>query len=262
MKILIHPTSEGAVKAAALQIADLLAARPEAVLGLATGGTMEPVYAALIDLVAEGQCRGDRFTSFNLDEYVGLSADHPQSYHHYMRRHLFDALGVPAAQTHLPAGDAPDLAAEAQRYEARIAAAGGIDLQLLGIGANGHIGFNEPSSSLASRTRVKTLTRSTVEANRRFFAEGEAVPVHALTMGIGTVMDARHILLLATGAGKARAVAGMAEGPVSAACPASILQMHPSVVLVCDRAAAADLRMTDYYETVHPDGAERTGEPA
>lgn len=256
MKILIHSTPDAAVRAAARHIADLLAERPEAVLGLATGGTMEPLYAALIGLVRAGQCRGDLFTSFNLDDYVGLSPDHPQSYYRFMRRHLFDPLGVPAARTHLPDGCAPDLQAEARAYEARIVAAGGIDLQLLGIGTNGHIGFNEPSSSLASRTRVKTLTRRTVEDNRRFFAQGAPVPVHALTMGIGTVMDARRILLLAIGEGKAQAVAGMAEGPVSARCPASILQMHPAVVLICDGGAASRLEMTEYYDRVHPEGAD------
>ncbi|MBE3639634.1 glucosamine-6-phosphate deaminase [Mangrovicoccus algicola] len=254
MKILIHPDAARAAGAVADRIADLLAARPGAVLGLATGGTMEPVYAALIDRAGQGRFPAARFTSFNLDEYVGLGPDHPQSYHVYMRRHLFGPLGLPPGQAHLPRGDAPDLEAEAARYEAAIAAAGGIDLQLLGIGANGHIGFNEPSSSLVSRTRVKTLARKTVEDNRRFFGPGEPVPRHALTMGIGTVMDAAEVVLLATGAAKAQAVAAMVEGPLSASCPASILQMHAKATLVCDRAAAAALRMTEYYETVHPEG--------
>ncbi|MCA0997113.1 glucosamine-6-phosphate deaminase [Alloyangia pacifica] len=256
MKILIFPDAEAAARETARRIVAQLVAKPDAVLGLATGGTMEPVYAALAAAVARGDCDGRRFTSFNLDEYVGLAGDHPQSYRHYMNRHLFDAIGLPAAQARLPRGDAPDPAEEARRYEAEIAAEGGIDLQLLGIGANGHIGFNEPTSSLASRTRIKTLTRGTVEANRRFFGPDEQVPSLAITIGIGTILESREALLLATGGAKAEAVAAMVEGPLSAACPASALQMHPRATVICDEEAAARLQLRDYYETVHPGGTE------
>ena len=253
MKILIYPDAATAGAQTARRIAARLAAQPRAVLGLATGGTMKPVYAALREGLGPGPVQ---FTSFNLDEYVGLPASHPQSYAHYMRAHLFDAVGLPAERAHLPRGDAADPVAEAARYEAAIAAAGGIDLQLLGLGANGHIGFNEPTSSLGSRTRVKTLTRKTVDDNARFFAPGETVPRRAVTMGIGTILDAREILLLATGPGKARAAARMIEGPLSAACPASALQLHAKVTVLLDEAAAADLDLRDYYETVHPGGAD------
>ncbi|MGR3464487.1 glucosamine-6-phosphate deaminase [Limimaricola sp.] len=217
---------------------------------------MEPVYARLVEAVRAGTVRLDRMTSFNLDEYVGLPPDHAQSYHAFMRAQLIAPLGLDPARLHLPRGDAPDPVAEARRYEAAILAAGGIDLQLLGIGENGHIGFNEPSSSLASPTRVKTLNRGTRAANARFFGPGETVPRHAITMGIATILQARHALMLATGAHKAAAVAAMAEGPVSARCPASALQMHPRATIVLDAAAAAKLELRDYYDTVHPDGRE------
>ena len=253
MKILILPDAKAASDAAAARILSHLASRPRAVLGLATGGTMKAVYETLRTVL--GRCQA-AFTSFNLDEYVGLPPTHPQSYAHYMKTHFFDAIALPAAASHLPRGDAPDPVAEAARYEAAITAAGGIDLQLLGLGANGHIGFNEPTSSLASRTRLKTLTRKTVEDNARFFGPNEVVPRRAITMGIGTILDARAILLLATGASKRDAVARMIEGPVSAACPASALQMHPDVTVVIDEAAAANLRLRDYYDTVHPNGSD------
>lgn len=219
---------------------------------------MEPVYAGLLDRTRAGQVSLDRMTSFNLDEYVGLSPEHPQSYHAFMQERLFAPLKLEPARTHLPRGDAPDPVAEAARYDAAITHAGGIDLQLLGIGRNGHIGFNEPSSSLASPTRVKTLTRATREANARFFGPDEAVPRFAITMGIATILRSRHAVLLATGAAKAEAVAAMAEGPLSARCPASALQMHPKVTVVLDTEAAAGLELRQYYETVHPQGQEVT----
>ncbi|SDF02673.1 glucosamine-6-phosphate deaminase [Limimaricola pyoseonensis] len=256
MKILILPDPDAAAARVADIIARTLVARPEAVLGLATGGTMEPVYARLVAQARSGQVALDRMTGFNLDEYVGLPPRHPQSYHAFMRAHLAAPAGLDPARLNLPRGDAPDAAAEAARYEAAIAASGGIDLQLLGLGANGHIGFNEPSSSLASPTRVKTLNHATRAANARFFGPGEEVPRHAITMGIATILRARHALLLATGAHKAQAVAAMVEGPVSARCPASALQMHPAATIVLDAAAAAKLELRDYYETVHPEGRE------
>lgn len=246
--------------AAARRTADLLCAtvarRPEAVLGLATGGTMEPVYALLRERLAAGALDFSKVTTFNLDEYVGLSGEHPQSYRATMQRVLFDAAGLHPDRARLPDGAAADLAAEAKAYDAAITAAGGIDLQLLGIGANGHIGFNEPTSSLGSRTRVKTLTEDTRRSNVRFFGADEEAPRFAITMGIATVLESSACVLLATGARKAAAIAAAIEGPLSAACPASALQLHPAATMILDPKAAADLKLRDYYETVHPGGGE------
>ena len=256
MKILIHPTRDLAIDCAAGLIAQRLSHAPDTVLGLATGGTMEAVYEDLIARHRAGEVTFARATSFNLDEYVGLSADHPCSYWHYMRHKLFDHVDIDRSKVFLPRGDAPDAEAEATRYEAAIVAAGDIGLQLLGLGLNGHIGFNEPTSSLASLTRIKTLARSTRDANARFFDDPEDVPRLASTMGIGTILRADEVLLLAYGAEKAKVVARMIEGPVSAACPASALQMHRKVTIVLDEEAAGELALRDYYEQVHPEGAD------
>lgn len=256
MKVLILETAAGAVDYVAARIAGRLEHAPETVLGLATGGTMEAVYERLIGLHRAGRARFAGATSFNLDEYVGLAPDHPCSYWRYMRERLFDHVDMDAARAQLPRGDAADPEAEAARYEAAIAAAGDVGLQLLGIGHNGHIGFNEPTSSLASLTRLKTLTRATREANSRYFARFEDTPRLAITMGIGTILRAREVLLLATGRGKAEAVAAMVEGPVTAICPASALQFHPHATAVLDAGAAAGLRLRDYYEEVHPGGCD------
>jgi glucosamine-6-phosphate deaminase len=254
VKILIHADATKAVDC----VSDLLVARvrrlPASVLGLATGGTMEAVYARLIAAYRAGEVSFAAATSFNLDEYVGLSPDHVGSYWRYMQRHLFDHVDFAPARRHLPRGDATDPADEAARYEAAIVAAGDIGLQLLGLGHNGHIGFNEPTSSLNSLTRVKTLTRSTREANAQYYQRFDDVPRLAITMGIGTIMRADEVVLLAYGEAKARAVAALIEGPVSAACPASILQMHRKVTVVIDEAAAADLTLRAYYAEVHPNG--------
>lgn len=251
MKVLIFPTAQAAVGNVVHEISKLVTGVPNARLGLATGGTMEPVYAGLV--AQKPDMSG--VSTFNLDEYVGLPPDHPQCYRTYMETHLFRPLGLKPEQTHLPAGDAQDPAQEAIDYE-NLIADGGIDLQLLGLGVNGHIGFNEPSSSLASPTRLKTLTKRTRADNARYFAADEQVPHYAITMGIATIMQARDIIILANGAGKADAVAAMVEGPIAAICPASILQMHPRVRVVIDEAAAAHLTLRDYYETVHPSGNE------
>ncbi|WP_370162676.1 glucosamine-6-phosphate deaminase [Limimaricola soesokkakensis] len=256
MKLLILARPEDAVATCVTVIAKALVEKPNAVLGLATGGTMEPVYDGLVQRAKAGEISLARATSFNLDEYVGLSPEHPQSYHRFMQDRLFRPLALDPARTHLSRGDAADPVAEAARYDAAIAAAGGIDLQLLGIGGNGHIGFNEPSSSLASPTRVKTLARATRDANARFFGASEPIPRFAITMGIATILRSRHAVLLATGAQKAEAVAAMVEGPLSARCPASALQMHPRATVVLDAEAAAGLELRQYYETVHPEGQE------
>lgn len=256
MKVLILPDRAAAIARVAEIIVAQISCAPDTVLGLATGGTMLPVYAHLREAHRDGLSLA-RITSFNLDEYVGLPPEHPASYHRYMRENLFDGTDADAARIYLPRGDAPDPQQEADRYEAKIEAVGGIDLQLLGIGRNGHIGFNEPTSSLGSRTRVKTLTEDTRMANLRFFDDEAQVPQFAITMGIQTILSARHCLLLATGREKAAAVRGMVEGPVSAFCPASALQMHPRATVVLDPDAAEALTLRDYYDHIHPGGRSR-----
>ena len=247
MEIIIQPTPEAATAIAARLIARLLKEKPDAVLGLATGATMEPVYAELVRRFRKGDVSFARVTTFNLDEYVGLSGQDPRSYRGTMDSQLFDLVDIDKARTFVPDGLAADTAAFASRYEAMIREAGGIDLQLLGIGRNGHIGFNEPGTSFASRTRVKTLTEATRRDNARFFASVDEVPRHCLTQGLGTIRDARALVLLAFGEAKADAVAGAVEGPVSASLPGSAIQLHPEVTVLVDEAAAAHLRFADYY---------------
>ncbi|MEO7317349.1 MAG: glucosamine-6-phosphate deaminase, partial [Chthoniobacteraceae bacterium] len=191
-----------------------------------------------------------RVRTFNLDEYVSLPHEHPQTYHAFMQENLFRHINVPRENIRIPNGLAADVAAECAAYEAAIRAAGGIDLQVLGIGTDGHIGFNEPSSSLASRTRIKTLTARTRSDNARFFGSADEVPIHVITMGVGTIMDARQVLMLAFGEGKAKAIADAVEGPVMAMNPASILQMHPVAKCLIDEAAASKLARLEYYHWV------------
>lgn len=247
MEIIIQPTPEAASQIAARIIARLLREKPNAVLGLATGSTPLLLYHELIRMKLDWS----RVTTFNLDEYVGLPPDHPQSYHHFMHTHLFRHINIPRNQVHIPDGMAKDIPSFCKHYEDQIAAAGGIDLQVLGIGTDGHIGFNEPSSSLASRTRIKTLTDQTRRDNARFFGSLEEVPYHVITMGIGTIMEARQIVLLAFGKHKARAIAEAVEGPITAMNPASVLQMHPVVKVCLDEAAASELKRADYYRWVY-----------
>lgn len=246
MEIIIQPTPEAATAIAARLIARLLKEKPDAVLGLATGSTPLPLYRALVDM----QLDWSQVRTFNLDEYLGLAPEHPQSYHHFMWENLFRHVNIRPENVHIPDGLAADVPAFCADYEARIRAVGGIDLQLLGIGSDGHIGFNEPSSSLASRTRIKTLTQRTRADNARFFASADEVPSHVITMGIGTIMEARTNLLLAFGAKKAQALAEAAEGPVTAMNPASALQLHPDTRVCLDEAAATQLKRADYYRWV------------
>jgi glucosamine-6-phosphate deaminase len=226
--------------------------KPEAVLGLATGSTPLPIYQELIRRHEAGV--GPSYTSvtcFNLDEYVGLPSGHEQSYRATIARELTDGLGISPDRVNGP-DPAPDgLPTAGQRYEALIEGAGGVDVQVLGIGSDGHLAFNEPGSSLASRTRIKTLTAETQKDNARFFGSADRVPTHVLTQGLGTILGARHLLLIATGAGKAAAVATAVEGPVSASCPASALQLHPHVTVLLDPPAAARLARLDYYREVY-----------
>lgn len=247
MQVIIVRTAEDVAAKAADIIVSQLARKPESVLGLATGSTPVATYGCLIDRCKRGEVSFSACHTVNLDEYLGLPSTHRQSYRSFMNEKLFSHIDIRPECTHIPDGQAPDPEAECQRYESTIAALGGVDLQLLGIGRNGHIGFNEPTSSLASRTRVKTLTPDTVAANARFFAADEFQPRLAITMGIGTIMEADEILLLATGNAKSEAVANMIEGPVSAACPASALQFHPRVSVVLDEEAASGLALRDFY---------------
>ncbi len=251
MEIIIQPTPEAGSIIAARIIAKLVRTKPDCVLGLATGSTPLATYRELARMHREDGLDFSKVTTFNLDEYVGLPPEHSQSYHAFMEEHFFRHVNVPRSNIHIPDGMARDIPAECARYEAAIVAAGGIDLQLLGIGTDGHIGFNEPSSSLASRTRIKTLTERTRADNARFFGGDLAqVPFHCITMGVGTIMASREVLMLAFGAKKADAVAAAVEGSVTAMNPASVLQMHPVAKCIVDDAAAAKLTRRDYYRWV------------
>ena len=238
MNVILCEHPEQATRFAATLVARQVASRPNSVLGWATGGTMERLYQDLVNIHRRQSVGWSATRSFNLDEYIGLSADHPMSYRYFMRNKVFEPLGIPEVRTHLPRGDAADLEQECADYEQAIADAGGIDFQLLGIGENGHIGFNEPHSSLSSRTHITRLSPGTIAANQRFFAPGAQPPEWAITMGITTILECRQIVMLALGEKKARAVAAMLEGPISDACPASALQMHPTTTVVLDRDAA------------------------
>ena len=216
-------------------------------LGFATGSTPLLLYQSLAGMKLDWR----KVTTFNLDEYVGLKEDHPQSYHSFMWENLFRHVNIARQNVHIPDGMSRDIPAFCAVYEERIHAAGGIDLQFLGIGTDGHIGFNEPTSSLSSRTRIKTLTPRTLKDNARYFGNAKKVPHHVITMGLGTIMDARQCLLLAFGSKKARAIAEAVEGPITSISPASILQMHPSVKVCLDKPAAAKLKRAEYYRWVY-----------
>ncbi len=226
----VLPTYEAVSGRAFDVVAARIRASPQLVLGLATGSTPLGLYRRL----AAGDLDWSRVTTFNLDEYAGLSPEHPQSYHHYMWLHLFRHVNITPARTHIPSATGAGTA-----FEARIAAAGGIDLQILGIGANGHIGFNEPGSSFGSRTRSVSLAARTIADNARFFDRVEDVPRSACTMGIGTIMESRVIMLMACGKVKAEAVSRALQGPVTTDVPASVLQRHPNVLVLLDEAAAS-----------------------
>ena len=247
MEIIIQPTPEAASRVAADLVAGVMREKPNAVLGLATGRTPLRLYQDLIDRKLDWR----QVRTFNLDEYVGLSPDHPESFHSVMWANLFRHVNIDRANVHLPDGQTRDIPAHCAAYEAAIRAAGGIDIQVLGIGTDGHIGFNEPMSSLASRTRIKTLTGQTRRDNAAAFGGEAKVPRHVITMGIGTIMDARQIVLVAFGEGKARAIAAAVEGPVAAITPASALQLHPVVKVCIDENAARLLQRADYYRWVY-----------
>jgi glucosamine-6-phosphate deaminase len=233
---------------AARMIANAMRKKPDLRLGLATGDTQQGMYGELARMHREEHLDFSRVVTFNLDEYIGLPAGHPQSFRAAMHKSLFDHVNITGSQIHIPEGSPHDnFDAACKRYEEEIRIAGGIDLQVVGIGKDGHIGFNEPTSSLASRTRPKTLTQQTIEDNRHNFPPGEEPPAAAVTMGIGTILEARRILLLASGSAKGNAVALAVEGPLTASVSASALQMHREVTVLLDREAAGNLQHKDYY---------------
>jgi len=241
MEVVIRETIDEVSKLSAEIIADIIRRKPRAILGLATGSTPVGTYKELIRLHKEEGLDFSRVITFNLDEYVGLVHEHPQSYHYFMWENLFKHVNVNAKNVHIPDGTAKDVPGFCREYEEQIVKAGGLDVQLLGIGSNGHIAFNEPGSSLGSRTRVKTLDDRTRQDNARFFSNLNEVPRYAITMGIGTIMEARHLILLANGAGKAEAISQTCEGPITAMVPATIVQLHPKATIVVDKAAGTKL---------------------
>lgn len=250
VEVIIQSTPAAAAELLARLIAHDLRANPRLVLGLATGRTMESVYDRLARMHREDGLSFATTHTFNLDEYVGLPASDPHSYRHYMQEHLFRHVDVDLRNTHLPHGDAPDLDAECRRYEDLIKHRGGIDLQLLGIGQTGHIGFNEPLSALHSRTRVKALSPVTIAQNSPLFADPAKMPRRAITMGVGTILEARRVVLLATGAGKAEIIGKAVEGPITSMISATALQMHARCTVIVDEAAAAKLQGVDYYRWI------------
>lgn len=251
MEIVILPTADAAGALVADAIVDLVRRTPTAVLGLATGSSPLPIYRELIERHRGGSVSFTSASVFLLDEYVGLPAGHREAYRTAIERELTSGIDILPEAVHGPDGGATDVGAACAAYEAAITAAGGIDLQLLGIGGDGHIGFNEPTSSLSSRTRLKTLTRQTREDNARCFASLADVPWHVITQGIGTILEARHLVLIATGAAKAEAVARAVEGPLAAMCPASAIQLHPHATVVVDEAAADRLTLAEYYRDTY-----------
>lgn len=241
MEVIVKDSYEEMSKLAARMIAEMIQRKPRCVLGLATGSTPIGTYRELIRLHREEDLDFSAVETFNLDEYVGLPPEHEQSYHYFMNEEFFRHINIRVQNTHVPDGLAEDLAAECQVYEEKIKEAGGIDIQLLGIGANGHIAFNEPGSSLGSRTRIKTLDERTIKDNARFFESPDQVPRYALTMGIGTIMDSRRLILLASSKSKTDAVSKTVEGPITAMVPATIVQLHPKATIITDKEAAKKL---------------------
>ena len=247
MRVVILPNEVEASNFACQFIADYINNNKNPVVGLATGSSVLLTYEALIKKHQLGELSFKETLTFNLDEYLGLPPNHVQSYRNYMNRKLFDHVDIDQNNTFVPEcfDDNFDLACT--NYEAEIKKHGGIGLQLLGVGSNGHIGFNEPTSSLQSRTRVKTLTQNTLSKNARFFKTSEYQPSQALTMGIGTIMEADNILLIGLGKHKSEAVADVIEGPLTAFCPGSVLQYHQNVTIILDKLAASNLKLYDYY---------------
>ena len=259
MEVIIRKAYEDISIEGAKIIRERMAKKPDLVLGLATGSTPLGLYKELVRMHKEEDLDFSQARSFNLDEYVGLAPDHSQSYRYFMNENLFNHINIKKENTRVPDGMANDLEAECLQYEEEIRKAGGIDIQVLGIGGDGHIAFNEPGSSLGSRTRIKTLTKQTIEDNSRFFEKEVDVPKFALTMGIGSIMDTRRAFLFADGEKKADVIAAAIEGPITADVTASILQMHPRVTYLLDEAAALKLKRRDYYRWVNENKAKVRG---
>lgn len=251
MEIVIQKSAEEAARIGARIVARQIQRKPNTVLGLATGSTPLGLYRELIRLHREEGLDFSKVRTFNLDEYIGLSFDHPMSYHHFMWENLFRHLNIAKKNVHIPDGLAKDVPAFCERYEKDMKKAGGIDIQVLGIGSDGHIGFNEPTSSFSSRTRIKTLDGQTRKDNARFFKSITEVPHHCITMGIGTILESRTCLLFAFGKGKAEAIRESVEGPMAAMCPASVLQWHRDTRVLLDEAAASKLKKRAYYRSVY-----------
>jgi len=250
MRVIVERDRDAVSRRAAEFVADLVREKPTCVLGLATGGTVLGMYAELARLHRDDGLDFSRVVSFNLDEYVGLGPTHPQSYRHFMQQHFFDHINIDIRNTHVPDGRALDFEAHCEQYEKMIKEEGGIDLQILGVGSDGHIAFNEPGSSLGSRTRLKTLAPETLVDNARFFPSLDDVPRLAVTMGVGTILESKRCLLIACGDAKAKAVRNTIEGPVTAQVTASALQLHREVVAILDEDAARLLERRDYYRHV------------
>ena len=242
-EVVIVETQDAAGEIAADAVAALIGRNPQAVLGLATGSTPLSSYAA----IARRRLDLSRVRGFALDEYVGLPVGHPQSYRSVITSEVVEPLGMTASLVRVPGDDGGPLQGAGERYEADLVAAGGVDIQFLGIGGTGHIGFNEPGSSFGSLTRIKTLTERTRADNARFFDDPSEVPTHCLTQGLGTILRARHLILLAFGESKAAAIAAAVEGPMGASAPGSAVQLHPHVTVIVDEAAASQLKNADYY---------------
>ena len=250
MEVIIERSPKEVGITTANMIADSILRKPGLVLGLATGSTPLETYRELVRKHKEGGLDFSKVVTFNLDEYLGLPPTHEQSYHRFMYENLFGHVNINPMNVHVPSGLALDPDKFCESYEADMKNAGGVDVQLLGIGRDGHIGFNEPGSSLGSRTRVKTLTRETIEDNARFFSNQAEVPRFAITMGVGTVMDAKKVLLVATGKSKADVIAVAVEGAITASVTASVLQLHPDTIFIIDEEAAGKLKRRDYYRWI------------
>ena len=251
MEVIIQSDLRQASLLGARIIARLVREKPNAVLGFATGKTPLLLYQFLVQMHQEQGLDFGRITAFNLDEYFGLDPSHPASFHSYMWKNLFSHIAIPDERGNIPNGMASDIPAACREFEVKIKSSGGIDIQILGIGRDGHIGFNEPSSSLTSRTRIKTLTAVTRRDQAEDFGGEEKVPFHVITMGLGTIMESRTSLLLAFGKQKARPIAQTIEGPITAMVPASVLQLHRRSIVILDEEAAAELNKADYYRWVY-----------
>ena len=250
MQVIIRPDKNAVSKLAAEIVEQRIRNHPHSVLGLATGSTMESLYALLVEKHRKTNLDFSLLRTYNLDEYIGIPAEHPSSYRSYMNRHLFSQVNIDLRNTYLPNGMAQDFKVECHTYEENLRLDGGIDLQLLGLGRSGHIGFNEPLSALKSRTREKALTPTTVEQNKDFFDPPSSMPKRAVTMGVGTILEAKRILLLATGEHKAKILAQAVEGPVTSMVTASALQLHEDCTVIVDEDAGKFLKEKEYYNWI------------